>query len=136
MWLTDRTNNIFDPFFDTFWGDSDEEKKLENFSPAANIVEKKDRYDLDVILPGVKKEDVNIEIKDNILTISGERKKEHQEEKDGYYHIESSYGKFSRAWNVEGVDSEKIQADYRDGVLKIQLPKLEEKVVTKKIAIK
>ena len=133
MWLTRR--DLFDPFFDDLWAD-DEEKAIQSFSPAANVIEKKDKYELEIFLPGMKKEDINIEAKNGMLTVSGERKREENKEaKEGYSHYETVFGKFSRSWNIEGVNPDNVKADYRDGVLKVSLPKQEESK-PKKIELK
>lgn len=106
-----------DPFFSSW----------ESYTPKVDIVEKKDKYLLNVDLPGIKKEDVKIDLKDNVLTISGERKCEHQEEKDSFYRSEVSYGKFSRSFNIEGVDPERIKAKFDNGLLKLELEKSKER---------
>jgi len=79
-------------------------------------------------LPGVKKEDINIELNDNVLTISGERKHEKKEDNEKFHRTERSYGKFVRSMAVpEGVTSDNIKAKYDNGVLEVILPKPEEK---------
>lgn len=122
---------LIDPFFgkslfDVVFRDEPFFSNEKWSTPKVNVAEKDDRYLLSVDLPGMKKEEVKIDLKDNILTISGERKSEHKEEKDNYYRSEVSYGKFSRSFNVEGVDTEKISAKYEDGVLKLELEKSKE----------
>ena len=118
--------DVFDPFFDSIWRNADE-RNIQNFSPAANIIEEKTKYLLEVFIPGMKKEDINIEVKDNVLTISGERKQERKVEKDAYYHYESAFGKFSRSWALDGLSGDTISAEYKDGVLRIEISKPEEK---------
>nr|MBP7322380.1 Hsp20/alpha crystallin family protein [Deltaproteobacteria bacterium] len=76
--------------------------------------------------PGVKKEDVTIEIKDTVLTLSGERKQEGEVKKENYHRIERVYGKFTRSFTLPGsVKIEGVHAQYKDGVLEITLPKAE-----------
>jgi HSP20 family protein len=71
-------------------------------------------------LPGVKQEDVDITLQDNVLTVSGQRKTEQEEERGGYYVRERQYGSFSRSLTVpEGVDESKIHARYENGVLEV-----------------
>ncbi len=83
-------------------------------------------------LPGIEKKEINIDFNDRILTISGEKKGEKKEEKDGYYYSEIARGKFSRSVKVGvDVDFENGKADYKDGVLKIILPKAKESKLKK-----
>ena len=87
-------------------------------------------YELEADLPGFKKEDINIELDDNYLTIQAERKYENDEKdkKGNYVRRERSYGSFSRSFDVSGIDVSAIKASYQDGVLKLILPKKEEAV--------
>ncbi len=105
--------------------------------PAVNEREDEKAYYLEIDLPGVKKEDINVEVKDNILRISGERKFKKEEEDKGYKRVESFFGKFERSFTLPAdADAEKIEAKAEDGVLTIVIPKVEQKENTKKIAIK
>lgn len=109
-----------------------------DFLPTVNSREDDKAYYLEVDLPGVKKEDIDLSIEKGILTVSGERKsKEEVKEKD-YYKIESSYGKFTRSFSLpKKVDENRIEAKTQDGVLELTIPKQEEEVQkTKKISIK
>ncbi|WP_245539541.1 Hsp20/alpha crystallin family protein [Thiomicrorhabdus arctica] len=82
-------------------------------------------YHVEVDLPGVQKKDINVEVKDNRLMISGERKSKKEVKEVGYYRSESSYGKFERGFALpEGVDSENVKASCEEGVLEVTLPKL------------
>jgi HSP20 family protein len=79
-------------------------------------------------LPGLKRDDVEIELKDNVLTISGERRTESEQKVDGYYRVERATGGFSRSLTLpEGIDPEGIAADFSDGVLEVRIPKPEER---------
>lgn len=94
------------------------------FRPAVDIYEDKESIVLTAELPGLKAEDVNIDVHEGVLTLRGERKLEREEKRDGYHRIERSYGKFSRSFSLpEGVDDEQCQADMRDGILRLRLPK-------------
>ncbi len=105
--------------------------------PAVNEKEDEKAYYLEIDLPGVKKEDINIEVQDNILTISGERKFKKEEEDKGYKKVESFFGKFERRFTLPSdADVEKIEAKSEDGVLHVIIPKVEQKANTKKIAVK
>ncbi len=112
--------------------------KVENiWMPAVNEKEDEKAYYLEIDLPGVKKEDINIELKDNMLIISGERKFKKEENDKGYKRVESFFGKFERRFTLPAdADVEKIEASVEDGVLKLTIPKIEEKENVKKIEIK
>ena len=101
-----------------------EDHQRETIYPHANIIENEKEFVLEVELPGLEKKDTQIEVKDNRLTISGEKTKKVESKEEGYTRYESSYGKFSRSWSLDdGIDVEKIGAESRDGVLTITLPK-------------
>ena len=86
-------------------------------------------------LPGLSEDDVNIELEDNVLSVSGERKAEHEERKEGYYRVERSSGAFSRSLTLpEGVDPEGVKASFDRGVLEVRIPKPEERK-PRKVAI-
>ncbi len=109
-----------------------------DFSPDINTREGEFAYHVEVDLPGMKKEDISIEIEDNTLIISGERKVKEQIKEDNYYKIESSFGVFSRSFSLpDDADIENIHAQSQDGVLEVVVPKLEVQKVekVKKIAI-
>jgi len=140
MMVTRYRNPKFDlmnEFFKQFELEA-EPKEIVDFTPAVNTREDDDAYYIDVDLPGVKKEDVEISIDKNILTIKGERKVQNEVKEDDYYRVESVYGSFARSFTLpEKVDTEKIEAKTQDGVLEIVIPKLKvEKDTTKKIEIK
>ena len=110
-----------------------------DFSPAINTREGEFAYHVEVDLPGIKKDDINIQIEDNKLIISGERKVKDEIKEENYYKIESSFGSFSRSFSLpEDADVENIHAESQDGVLEVVVPKLEVQKVekTKKIEIK
>lgn len=97
------------------------------WTPAVDIVEEKDRYLIHADLPGVKKDEVSITMKDNVLTISGERNEEHNVEKDNYSRFERVKGNFYRRFSLpDTVDDENIQAAMKHGVLEVSLPKKKE----------
>ena len=94
--------------------------------PAVDVVENPNELVIAADLPGVKKEDVDVQIEDGTLTLTGTRKFENSESKEGYHRLERSYGSFRRAFTLpESVDPEKVAAAFADGVLKITLPKKE-----------
>ncbi len=115
-----------------------EEGALHDFVPAVNTREDDQAYVIELDLPGIKKEDIEITTEDNVLTVSGERKRKEEVKEEDYYKMESIYGTFSRSFTLpEKVDVEKIRAEAKDGVLEVVIPKLEEKEKQpKKIEIK
>ncbi|GAA0873186.1 hypothetical protein GCM10009117_23330 [Gangjinia marincola] len=95
--------------------------------PATNIKETDDAYMVEVAIPGMKKEDFDIEIDQNILTISNEQEFEDSEEKESYTRREFGYSSFKRSFTLpETADDEKISANYENGILAIEIPKREE----------
>jgi HSP20 family protein len=135
--------DVFNPhfvnrFFSDVWGNMDEEglPQMNDFKPGSEIVKTENGFEVKVSLPGVKKEDVKIELDGNVLSISGERKSEHKEQKNNVLRSEISYGKFSRSFTLSSdIDRSKIEADFTDGMLKIQLP-VNEKALAQAIEIK
>jgi HSP20 family protein len=107
-------------------------------TPAVDIVETEDRYELTAELPGLDPEQIDVKLADGRLTIQGEKKEEKEEKKEGYYLSERRFGSFQRSFAVpEGIDPDKVSADFANGLLKITLPKSPElQQKEKKIAIK
>ncbi|NOQ80670.1 MAG: Hsp20 family protein [Gammaproteobacteria bacterium] len=114
------------------------ELNFSSFVPDINTREGEFAYHIDVDLPGMSKDEINIHIDNNILTISGERKTKEETKKDDYYKIESSFGKFERTFSLpDDIDAENIHAESSDGVLEIVIPKMTRKIEqVKKIEIK
>jgi len=110
--------------FDTAFGNRDENGV---WSPKVNVVENENGYTISAELPGVSKEDIDIDLRKNTLSIKGEKKVETKEEKDNYIRVESSYGKFERSFNIsDDIDRNSVNASFKDGVLKLELKKKEE----------
>ncbi|MEN4045868.1 Hsp20/alpha crystallin family protein [Sulfurimonas sp. NWX367] len=133
-----RRFDLINEFFNALETQSSEEpREVFDFIPAVNTREGDDAYYIELDLPGIKKEDVEISVDKNILTIKGKREVKKEEEKEDYYRIESAYGTFSRSFTLpEKVDSENIRATGENGVVEITIPKLKvEKDTTKKIDI-
>jgi len=126
--IQQEMNRLFGTFFDTReGGNGGNGGTLRGWIPAMDLVEEDDNFVLRADLPGVREEDVNIELEDNVLTISGERKAEHEDRKEGYYRVERAVGAFSRSLTLpEGVDPERIEAQFENGVLTVRIPKPEE----------
>jgi HSP20 family protein len=114
-----------DRVFDAFFGQTDQGRR---WVPPMDLVEAEDHFVLKADLPGLAEGDVNIEVQDGTLTISGERKAEHEQREKGWYRIERSFGSFSRSLTLpDGVDPDKIEASFTDGVLEVHIPKPEER---------
>ncbi|MDX1351584.1 MAG: Hsp20/alpha crystallin family protein [Thiomicrorhabdus sp.] len=115
---------------------SELESSLVDFTPSVNSREGDYAYHVEVDLPGVKKKDIKVEVKDNRLLISGERKEKKEVKKEDYQRVESNYGKFERSFVLpDGIDSENVKATCEDGVLEVTLPKLKKTKEGKKVKI-
>ncbi len=96
-------------------------------SPKTDIYEDKDKYVFSLEVPGVKKENINIEFNENLLTVSGQKEIEKELKEENFYRIERGYGKFSRSFSVpRDVDVKGVEAHLQDGVLTLVMPKIEE----------
>jgi HSP20 family protein len=114
-----------DRVFDAFFGQTDQARR---WVPPVDLVEAEDHFVLKADLPGLAEGDVNIEVQDGTLTISGERRAEHEQREKGWYRIERSFGSFSRSLSLpDGVDPDRIQASFSYGVLEVRIPKPEER---------
>jgi HSP20 family protein len=95
----------------------------EMWSPQVEVFQKDNELTIRADLPGLKKDEVSVEVTDSAVTIHGERKREHQEEQEGYFRSERSYGSFQRTVPLpEGAMSDQAKATFRDGVLEIKVP--------------
>jgi HSP20 family protein len=120
--LQGEMNRLFNGFFD---GERDVPRR---WTPAMDLLEAEDHLLLKADLPGLSEDDVQIEVRDNVLTVSGERKAESEEKGEGYYRVERAFGGFSRSLTLpEGVDHERIEASFDKGVLQVRIPKPEER---------
>src|SRR4051794_5732718 len=107
-----------------------------SWPPPMDLVEAEDHFLLRADLPGMREEDVSIEVRDNTLRISGERKAEHEQRERGWYRLGRQFGKFSRALTLpEGINPDTIEASFDHGVLEVKIPKPEERK-PRRIAIK
>jgi HSP20 family protein len=98
------------------------------FTPRVDLVEKEKSYELHMALPGLKKEEVKIDLEGDVLTISGERKFKHENKDDKYHMVENFYGTFSRSFTLpDNANKEAIEAELTDGVLKLEMTKTEVK---------
>jgi HSP20 family protein len=128
--IQSEMNRLFNSFFDTPTHSSG--APLRRYIPAMDLVDTGEAFVLKADLPGLSESDVSIEVEDNVLTISGERKSEHEDRKGGYYRVERSYGSFRRALTLpEGVDPEAVKATFDKGVLAVTVPKPEQQAPRK-----
>jgi HSP20 family protein len=124
------STGTFRPFYMPNFFDDDFFPVMANRSnsmPAVNIREDEKRFTLELAVPGMDKKDLKIDINEDLLTISSETKNESEESRDGYKRKEFSYSSFCRSFQLpENVNKEKIEANYKDGILNVVLPKVEE----------
>lgn len=133
--LQDRINKLFDDSFPR-QEPQDDDLTFCDWRPSVDIYVTDNNAVIKVDLPGVKKENVSVEIKETILTIKGERVEDESAPKDNYLRKERCYGHFKRAFNLQYIVSpDKIKAKFNDGVLTVEIPKPENEVV-KKITVK
>jgi HSP20 family protein len=126
--VQDRLNRIFD---DTFRGNprgTEEDWALGGqWAPSVDIFEHEGNLVLRAELPGIEPKDVDVRVENNVLTLRGERKFESEVKREKYHRVERAYGTFSRSFTLPNVvDTEKIKAEYKDGVLQVTLPQREE----------
>jgi HSP20 family protein len=125
--LQSDMNRLFNTFFDTTTGGNGGSAPR-RWIPAMDLVETDDHFVLKADLPGLTDEDVKIDVEDDVLTVSGERKSEHEDKGEGYVRVERSYGSFRRSLTLpEGVDPEAVTASFDRGVLEVRIPKPEER---------
>lgn len=127
---------FFNKMFNEFLQDVAPVQQQFDFSPRAEIVKNDQDYTVKLSLPGTKKEDIKVSYEKNILTVSGEKKSEHEENKNNVMRSEFRYGKFSRSFRIDSdINKEAISAEFNDGVLKVVLP-FTEKVLPTSIEVK
>lgn len=123
--LQTEMNRLFNTFFDDSGRNGETRRR---WAPAVDLLEREDSLVLRADLPGLKEDEVQIEVRDNVLTISGERRAEFEDSEQGYYRIERAFGSFSRSLTLpNGVDADRIDASFDNGVLEVQIPKPEER---------
>ena len=126
--MQNEMNRLFNTFFDSPTpGNGGSGGSVRRWIPAMDVVETEDHFVLRADLPGLSENDVNIELEDNVLTVAGERKAEHEQRGEGYYRVERAFGSFSRSLTLpEGVNADAIQASFDNGVLEVRIPKPEQ----------
>ncbi len=115
----------------------EENRAIKGFVPNVNTREGEFAYHIDIDLPGMNKNDISIDIDENSLIISGERKIKEEVKEEDYHKIETSFGKFERVFSLpKNIDIENITASSQDGVLEVVIPKQEKMITKKQIKIK
>jgi len=126
----------FSNLVDRFFNESLTRSGGSTFVPKVDILEKDNAFELHVAVPGMNKDDFKIDLKDNYLTISGERKVSNEKKDKNFRSIETQYGSFSRSFSLpENVDGTKINAKYNNGILELLIPKDEKKVLAQTIKV-
>lgn len=117
-----------DRLFDAFFSPGAPTRENRRWVPPMDLLEADDHFLLKADLPGLAEDDVSIEVQDNALTISGERRSEHEEHGGGWFRMERAFGSFSRSLTLpDGVNADAINAEFHDGVLTVRIPKPEER---------
>jgi len=128
--IQDRMNRLFDEAFrgvPRAGAPAEEEWAQGSWAPAVDIYEQEGSLVLKAELPGVDAKDFDVKVENNVLTLRGERKFDNEVQRDNYHRIERAYGTFSRSFTLPSVvDTEKIKAEFKDGVLRVTLPKRDE----------
>jgi HSP20 family protein len=125
-------NRLFDSFFGRREGGSAVYGAVRRWIPPMDLVETEDNLVLRADLPGVERDDIEIEVKDGVLTLSGERKAQHEEKREGFHRVERAFGRFSRALELpKGVEPDSVSANFDKGVLEVRMPKPAERKPTR-----
>jgi HSP20 family protein len=121
-----QLNHLFDDAFSpSVWDDAG--MSVRDWNPIVDVYDNDENIVIKAELPGIDKKDINIDVKDGVLTLKGERSYDNEVKKDKYYRRERLFGKFERAFRLPAdIDPGKISADYNDGILKIDIPKPEQ----------
>ncbi|MBS1559830.1 MAG: Hsp20/alpha crystallin family protein [Bacteroidetes bacterium] len=126
----------FSSMVDRFFNESLTRNGGSVFSPKVDVIENVDSYEVQLAVPGLNKEDFKIEVNDNFLVVSGERKFTNEKKEKNYRSIETQYGAFSRSFTLpENVDGTKINAKYNNGILELTIPKDEKKALKQVIKV-
>ena len=134
-WFDTAFNRLLSDFFPTRTGEAERDAEPA-LSPRVEVRDEKDRWVVSAELPGVDKKDVTVQVQKGVLTLGGEKKRETESNANGIYRSERVYGAFRRSFGLpENVDEEKIQAEYRNGVLRVELFK-KPQTAPKQIAIR
>jgi HSP20 family protein len=137
--LNDFVPTTFSNIIDRFFNESVARSggSVYAFTPRVDIIENEKSFEIMVAVPGMNKEDFSIDINENYLTVSGERKFTKERKENAFRSIETQYGSFSRSFSLpENIDINKIEAEYKNGILEIVLPKDEKNTLRTNIKVK
>ena len=129
-----NTGGLLERFFNDSLYDN---TQVQNFIPEVDVLESEKTYELHLAVPGFSKDNFNLEVDDNLLTVSGERKFEENQSDKTFKSVQTSYGSFSRTFTLpDNVDATKIEAHYNNGILEVVVPKDETKIIKTSIKVK
>lgn len=132
----DYVPSTFSNLVDRFFSESVARSGGSSFVPKVDIIENEKSFEINFAVPGLNKDDFNIELKDNYLTVSGERKLTNEKKDKNFHSIETNYGSFSRSFSLpENVDATKAEAKYNNGILELTIPKDEKKELKQSIKV-
>ncbi|RNC84728.1 MAG: Hsp20/alpha crystallin family protein [Balneola sp.] len=124
---SDLFSRNFNDIVDEFFNQKTSNYRRDNFMPSVDVSETETLFEVSVVLPGLKKEDISVDLEKGKLTISGERKFENKDEGKNFHRVETQYGKFSRSFYLpDSIDESSISAKYDAGILSITINKSEE----------
>ncbi|OEK05778.1 Hsp20/alpha crystallin family protein [Roseivirga misakiensis] len=125
-----------DRFFDRFLNESTDQTTA-SFTPRVDIAESDKAFEIQLAVPGLDKKDINIDLRDGLLTISGERKFVKEDKERNFYAVQTQYGTFKKSFQLpDSVEESKIEASYNNGILNVVVPKDESKRIVSKITVK
>ena len=132
----DYVPSTFSNLVDRFFSESVARSSGSSFVPKVNIIENEKSFEINFAVPNLNKDDFNIKLKNNYLTVSGERKLTNEKKDKNFHSIETNYGSFSRSFSLpENVDATKAEAKYNNGILELTIPKDEKKELKQSIKV-
>ena len=132
----DFVPSTFSSLVDRFFNESVVRNGGSVFTPKVDVIETETSYEVQLAAPGVSKDDFKIEVNDNSLTVSGERKFSNEKKEKNFHTIETQYGAFSRSFSLpDNADGTKINAKYNNGILELIIPKDEKKILKQTIKV-
>ncbi|MDX5421793.1 MAG: Hsp20/alpha crystallin family protein [Hymenobacteraceae bacterium] len=128
--------NSFSSMLDRFFNESVNSRNFSGFTPHVDACETEKGFEVQLALPGVKRDDISIDFQEGKLTVAGERRLEKKEDGRRYHMLETQYGSFSRTFYIpDNVNPDKITARFEDGILLVEIPKDEQKTMKRQIKI-
>ena len=135
-YATQGVGRIFDDLFNDKFFNNDLNSES-SFVPQVDISETDKSFELQFAVPGIEKKNLNIDLNDGVLTVSGERKFENEKNEKNYHSVETRFGSFKRSFQLpDNVNADKVDASYEAGILNVVIPKDERKIQKRTIAVK